>query len=181
MKVCSYSVICFWLKSNLELKAWKFGKTLNHPCCLFPHPPSPQENCSKFIIPLNLGLNLTKITSKTSYSWRAFPEFPWKHLFLILLNSQWQNCSIFNKSYMLSVNIIEPHQCTPPLLTRWRFFSCTKRSRWMHLALGDLNMTNKTPSLINRCYCNSCLERTLILKSIKYLNKNIECNILLVR
>ncbi len=116
MKVCSYSVICFWLKSNLELKAWKFGKTLNHPCCLFPHPPSPEENCSKFIIPLNLGLNLTKITSKTSYSSRAFPEFPWKHLFLILLNSQWQNCSIFNKSYMLSVNIIEPHECTPPYL-----------------------------------------------------------------
>jgi hypothetical protein len=157
------------------MKIWQDSKL-----SFLPLPPAPpQENCSKFIISLNLGLNLTKITSKTSHSSRAFPEFPWKHLFLILLNSQWQNCSIFNKSYVVSVNIIEPHQCTPYLLTEG--FSVVPRGRGGCTLLWEIStwQTNHL-FLIDRCYYHSCSERTHYIKNVKYVNKNIECNILIV-
>ncbi len=58
----------------------------------------------KCIISHTFGLKINKIVSLKSYALRAFqqyqnhPNFPKKNLVFILLNFEWQNCTIFNNT-----------------------------------------------------------------------------------
>jgi len=88
-----------------------------------------------------------------SLIWADFVLF-WKFLtllVLILLNFQLKNCSIFNNSCNIGLNIMKLHWFT---LLDWGLFNNAKEHNKRHLGLKILmwqeSKTNKQPSLINR-------------------------------
>jgi hypothetical protein len=57
-----------------------------------------------------------------------------------LLNFLWKNCSIFNNSCTVGLNITRPSQCSPT----HKGFPIVSRVRWEGgCSLGDLNMTSE--------------------------------------
>jgi hypothetical protein len=80
---------------------------------------SNDQNYSKFNISSTLGLKIYEITSKKSHSSMVFLSYQdltpisLNFMILIRLDFQLQNCSIFNNSCNVSLNIAKPPWCTP--------------------------------------------------------------------
>lgn len=108
------------------------------------------KNYSKINISYTLGVEIKNHLHKTLFI-EDFPTIPRKQpnfleiLILILLDFQWENCSLFNDSYTISLSLDAPLLMEGFLLIPrvWQGFC----------GLGDVNLTkqnkaNKLPSLI---------------------------------
>ncbi len=127
---------------------------------------------SKFNLSYTIGfLEFTKIRlHQISLIIECFPRVRRAHTnfpnMFILLNIQWQNCSIFNNSCNIisSKHYKKPLWCT--LYSSSRAFQRYQKCGEGHGGLGDLNiMTIELPSLIDRCL------QILFLKCPNYLTE----------
>jgi hypothetical protein len=109
---------------------------------------SRDKKYSKFSISPHLKSKYYEITSKKSHSPRVFQYYrelasiSLAFLVLILLNFLWQNCSIFNNSSIICLNIMKQPQCTlgfPKVPRAWWGTMIWEISTW------QIKLTNNLP------------------------------------